>query len=99
VLDQERERLVHLLRSDHVVVIEDQQQLLRGQFVDQRRDQGLERRWRGRAEQRSDTFADSRTVRVERGHDMTPEPGRVVVPRVQRQPCDRVPAALGPVRQ
>lgn len=57
VLEQERERQVHLLRSDHVVVVQDQQGLavagLGGQLVDQRRDQALERRRRGRAEQRA----------------------------------------------
>ena len=53
VLDQERERLVHLLRANQVVVVEDEQRLVRSQIVDQRRDQALERRRGGRPEQRS----------------------------------------------
>ena len=103
VLEQERERLVHLLRSDHVVVIQDQQGLavagLGGQLVDQRRDQALERRRRGRPEQRGHPFADPGAGPVQRGHRVTPEPGRIVVPLIQRQPGSRVGAAPGPVRQ
>ena len=80
VLDQERERVVHLLRADYVVVVEDEQGLVRGQLVDQRRDQALERGWRGRAEQRGHPFADPGAGPVQRGHRVAPEPGRVVVP-------------------
>ena len=97
VLDQERKRLVHLLRVDHVVVVEDKQGLLPGQIVDQRRDQALERSRRWRAEQRSHPFAGPRTGPVQRGYRVAPEPGRVVVPRVQREPGDRVLAVPGPV--
>ena len=99
MLKQERERLVHLLRADHVIVIEDQQGLIRGQSVDQGRDQALERRRRGRPEQRGDPFGDPRACAVKRGHRMAPEPGRVVVPHIQRQPRGRVLAAPGPVSQ
>jgi hypothetical protein len=97
VLDQERERLVHLLCADHVVVVEDEHGLLPGQIVDQRRDQALERRRRWRAEQRSHPFAGPRPSPVQRGHRVAPEPGRVVVPRVQREPGDRMLAVPGPV--
>ncbi len=100
VLEQECERLVHLLRADHVVVIQDKQGLLLpGQVVDQRRDQALERRRRGRPEQRGHPFAGPRAGPVQRGHRVAPEQGRVVVPRVQRQPRGRVPPAPGPVCQ
>ena len=99
VLGQERERLVHLRRADHVVIVEDQQGLIPGQVVDQRRDQPLERRRRGRTEQRRHPPAGPGAGPVERGHRVPPEPGRVVVPRVQRQPGNRPPAAPGPVRQ
>ena len=100
VLEEERERLVHLRRADHVVVIEDEPGLLlSGQVVDQRRDQSLERGRRGRAEQRGDPFAGSGEGPVQRGHRVAPEPGRVVVPCVQRQPRGRLPAVPGPVRQ
>ena len=80
VLDEERERLVHLRRADHVVIIEDQQGLVRGQPVDQRRDQALERRRRGRAEQRGHPFTGPGAGPVQRGHGVAPEPGRVVIP-------------------
>ena len=100
VLDQERERLVHLPRSDHVVIVEDKQGLLLpGQVVDQSRDQPPERRRRGRPEQRRHPFAGPGAGPVQRGHRVAPEPGRIVVPRIQRQPPDRLPAAPGPVGQ
>ena len=90
---------MHLHRADHVVIVEDEKSLLlSGQVVDQRRDQALERRRRGWPEQRGHPFADPGPRPVQRGHRVTPEPGRVVVPRVQRQPPSRMPAAPGPVR-
>jgi hypothetical protein len=42
VLGQECDRLVHLRRADHVVIVEDNHGLVRSQIVDQRRDQPLE---------------------------------------------------------
>jgi hypothetical protein len=97
VLDQECERLVHLPCADQVVIVEDEQGLLPGQIVDQRRDQALERRRRGRAEQRSHPFADPGAGPVQRGYRVMPEPGWVVIPRVQREPGDRGPGVPGPV--
>jgi hypothetical protein len=45
VLEQEPQRLVHQARADHVIVIKDEQRLIRlgGQFIDQGRHQALER--------------------------------------------------------
>ena len=104
VLEQEPERLVHQLRADHVIVIQDQQQRLicvrpAGYLVDQGRHQRLERRWRGRPEQRAHPLADSRPHPVQRGHRMPPEPGRVVVASIQRQPGHGMPAAPDPLGQ
>jgi hypothetical protein len=46
VLQQELDRIVHGPGADHVIVVEDQQDLIRGgpgaQVVDQRREQPLE---------------------------------------------------------
>ena len=83
VLDQERERLVHHRRADHVVVIEDEQGLVRGQIVDQRRDQPLERRRRGRAEQRGDPVAGPGAGPVERDHSHTSGRNLVLVVSVK----------------
>ncbi len=63
---------MHLLRADHVVIIEDQQGLLRSQLVDQRRDQPLERRRRGRSEQRGHPFSGPGAGPVQRGHRVAP---------------------------
>ena len=104
VLEQEPERLVHERRADHVIVVQDQQQRpvrvgLAGDLVDQGRHQRLERRGRGRPEQRAHPLADPRPHPVQRGHRMPPEPGRVVVAGVQRQPGHGMPAAPGPLGQ
>ncbi len=104
VLEQEPERGVHRLRADHVIVIQDQQQRLvrvrpAGHLVDQRRHQRLERRRRRRPEQRAHPLADPRPHPVQRGHRMPPEPGRVVVAGIQRQPRRRQPAAPDPLGQ
>ena len=86
-----------------MVVVEDQQQVvlagLIGQPVDQRRHQRLERHRRRRAEQRAQPLGDSGPRPVQRGDSMAPEPRRVVVARVQRQPPNRPPATAGPVGQ
>ena len=103
VLKQEPQRFVHLPRADHVIVIQDQQQLVRvrlaGYLVDQGRHQRLERRWRRRPEQRAHPLADPRPHPVQRGHRMPPEPGRIVVASIQRQPGHRVPNAPDPLGQ
>ena len=86
-----------------MIVVEDQQRLVRprlgGQFVDQDRHQPLEELRRRRAEQRAHPLADPWPHPVQRGHRITPEPGRVVIARVQRQPRGWPLAAPGPVGQ
>jgi hypothetical protein len=101
MLQQEPKRRVHCLGVDQVVVVQDQQHLARlgGELVDQGRDQPLKRRRGGRAEQRGDLLGDPRARPVQRGDHMPPEPRRVVVAAVQRQPGHRPPAAAGPVGQ
>ena len=103
VLQQERQRRVHRLGVDQVVVIEDQQHLavagLGGQLVDQRRHQPLEGCRRQRAQQQADSLPDPRAHPVQRGQRVTPEPHRVVVGCVQRQPGHRPVARRGQVGQ
>jgi hypothetical protein len=103
VLQQEFQGGVHRLGTDEVVVVQDQQHLapvgLGGQLVDQRRHQPFKRR-RGRwVEHRGDLVGEPRPYPVQRGGDMAPEPCRVVVTLVQRQPGDRPPAGLDPMGQ
>ena len=101
VLDQEPERGVHRLGVNQVVIVEHQQRLVRirpgGQFVDQRGHQPLVRRRRGRAEQRAYPFGEPRPALVQRGHTMAPEPRRVVIADVERQPRHRLLATPHPV--
>ena len=95
---------MHQRRADHVIVVQDQQQrLVRvrlvGYLVDQGRHQRLERWWRRRPEQRAHPLADPRPRPVQRGHRMPPEPGRIVIAGIQRQPGDPMPAAPDPLGQ
>ena len=86
-----------------MVVVQDQHSLavagLDGQLIDQRCQQAGERRRRGRAEQRAHPLADSWSYPVQRGHGVTPEPGRVVVALIQRQPCHWPLAVPDPIGQ
>ena len=94
---------MHRLGVDQVVVVQDQQHLavagLGGQLVDQRRHQPLEGCRRRRAQQRADPLPDPRPRPVQRGNHVPPEPHRVVVGCVQRQPGHRAVARRDPVGQ
>ena len=86
-----------------MVVIQDQPDLvvggLGGELIDQRRHQRLKRGRCRRAEQRAHPLFDSRVRPVQRGYRMPPEPGRVVVGRVQREPPGRAATVSDPVGQ
>ncbi len=104
VLKQEPKRRVHLLCVDQVVVVEDQYRLvvvtgLGGKLVDQSGHHALERRRRRRTQQGAQPPGDPWAHPVQRGNGMAPEPTRVVVARVQRQPRGRPTTAPGPVGQ
>ena len=98
VLQEELHGIMHRPGGDHVIVVEDQHGLVRGgpavQVVDQRREQPLERGRGGRPDQRADAGADPRAHLVQSGDRVPPEPGRVVVAGIQRQPRHR--ALAGP---
>jgi hypothetical protein len=85
-----------------VVVVQHQHDLLGhpGQLIDQGRHHRLERDGlQAITQQRADLPGDPRAYLIQRGGGMPPEPGRVVVALVQRQPGDRPLAAPGPVGQ
>ena len=94
VLEQEPDRRVHGVRGDQVVVVEHQQHAgqarLGHDIVDQRADQRVVGRRRRRAGQRAHPLGDARARQVQSGQHMPPEPDRVVVSRVERQPGDRL---------
>src|SRR5262249_16827478 len=95
-------RGVHLLGADQVVVVQHQQRLPGGgticQLVDQRGDHTLERLQRG-PEQLADPAADPRAGPLQRRCHIPPEPGRVIVTLIQRQPGHRPLAAARPSGQ
>jgi hypothetical protein len=100
VLEQEPERGVHRPSLDQLVVVDHQQHLARlgGQLVDQGGDQPLERRRGRRAQQRGELLGELRLHPVQGGQGVAPEPCRVVVAGVQRQPGQRPPGG-GPAGQ
>jgi hypothetical protein len=101
VLEQEQQRLVHRLRLDQVVVVEDEQRLafvsVICRIVDWSRHRPLERRQCRRAEQGDDTLGDPWARPIQRAGDKAPEPDRVVVAGVERQPPNSRCARLAPV--
>ena len=104
MLGQEQQRPVDRLRVDQVVVIEDQHHLILsglrgGQFVDQRRHQTIGGGRHERAQQRTGQLANPGACLAHRRYRVAPEPRRIVVRGVQRQPGHRPPATPGPVGQ
>jgi hypothetical protein len=103
VVEQESQGSMHRLGADQVVVIQYQRHVAGtgpfGQLVDQGRYQALERLRDRRPEQRTHPLADPGADRIQRGHRMAPEAGRVVVARIQRQPRHRLRAVPGPAGQ
>ena len=94
-------RPVHLGRLDHVVVVDHQRHVLgrRGELVHQRGDGGRERGGRRAGHDRTDAVGHAGAHAVERGRDVAPEPHRVVVARVERQPRHRPPVGVRPIGQ
>ena len=86
-----------------MIIIEDQQHLAvsgrSGKVVDQRRHQPIEGRRGGRPKQRGDPRSDPRPCLVQRRDSMAPEPRRIAISAVQRQPADRSATTPGPVSQ
>jgi hypothetical protein len=101
VLQQEAERLVDRLGLDQVVVVQHQHDRLgrTGQLVDHHGRDRLARTGLRALQEPGGLLGNPRGDRVQRGGDVAPEPHRVVVSLVQRQPGHRPPAASGPVGQ
>ena len=90
VLDQEGHRLVDLRRFDDVVVVEHQHQVTADglQVVEQRGDDGIDRRLRG-VEAALGRGSGVRVDGPQCRHDVGPEQRRVVVTAIEREPCRR----------
>ena len=103
VIEQEPDRCLHAVRADQVVVVEYQQHVglarLGHDVVDQRADQRVVGRRGRRTRQRAHPLGDARAHHVESGQHVTPEPHRVVVSAVERQPGGRLGHAPDPLRQ
>ena len=87
VIEQERHRFVHVGGLDDVVVVEHEDELARdhAEVVHERGDDGRRRR-RGRLQDGHRAGRGVRDGGADGRHDVRPEPGRVVVTDVERQP-------------
>ena len=85
---------------DQLVVVQDQHHLLGlgDQIVDQHGQHRLQRRLAA-LEQGIDPLTDPGPQLVQGGGDIAPEPRRVTVAGIQRQPGHRLPSAPSPIAQ
>jgi len=88
VLQEEGHPVADIIGVGQVVVVEDQPDVARccGELVEQRREHKIGRHGGGPDEFQR-TRADAGNRRLERGHDVCPEPRGLVVRWVQRHPC------------
>jgi hypothetical protein len=91
VVEEERDRLVNLGALDQVPVVEDEDERIADwlQLVDQRRQDALEQRRSRSREQREGLGADIGLDRADRLDGVRPEPDRIVVPGIDREPGER----------
>jgi hypothetical protein len=87
-------------RLDQVVIVEDQRERLRPglELVGEGGHHDLAADHAGRCQKWKYLLGEAAARTVERA-DHTPEPDRVVVLRIEREPCDRPVCARGPVGQ
>ncbi len=98
VFDEESQGLIDRLGIDRVVVIQDEQKVLRdgGNFVEQGGQNGFDLQRLGGLERSQQPLANSRLDRLQRFYQVRDEPRRIVIPLIQRQPGDRLPATCDP---
>ena len=98
VLDQEGEGIVDRFGIDNVVVVEDEDEIVRdgGDFVEQGRQDRFGRRGPRGSEDPQHAFSDIRRDRPQSSDEVSQKARGLVVPFVQRQPGGRSPAAGDP---
>ena len=98
VFDEESQGLIDRLGIDRVVVIQDEQKVLRdgGNFVEQGDQNGFDLQRLGGLERSQQPLANSRLDRLQRFYQVRDEPRRIVIPLIQRQPGDRLFATCDP---
>ena len=98
VFDEESQGLIDRLGIDRVIIIKDEQKVLRdgGNFVEQGGQNGFDLQRLGGLERSQQPLANSRLDRLQRGDQVRDEPRRIVIPLIQRQPGDRPPATGDP---
>jgi hypothetical protein len=96
VLEQEGEGIVNGSGIDEVVVVEDDNEIVRDgvNFVEQGCQDSFGRRWLGGLERAQHPFSDIRRDRPQGGDEVSQKARGVVIPFVQRQPGGR-PTATG----
>ncbi|HEV2745286.1 MAG TPA: hypothetical protein VGV91_19180 [Rubrobacter sp.] len=99
MLEQERYGVVDGAGLDRVVVVEDEREIFgyRGDFVDERRKNRLDGRRLGRMEGLEGILSDAGPQATKSGYQVRQKTPEVVIPLVQRDPCNRQPALEAPL--
>ena len=88
VLEQKGEGIVNRSGIDHVVVVEDEDEIVRdgGDFIEQGRQDRFGRRWLRGLEHTQHPFSNIRRNRLQSSDEVSQKACGVVIPFVQRQP-------------
>ena len=100
VLEQKGEGIVDRSGIDHVVVVKDEDEIVRdgGDFVEQGRQDRFGRRWLRGLERTQHPCSNLRRNRLQGGDEVGQKAGGVVIPFVQRQPGGRSRRNRRPIR-
>ena len=100
VFDEESQGLIDRLGIDRVVVIQDEQKVLRdgGNFVEQGGQNGFDLQRLGGLERSQQPLPNSRLDRLQRFYQVRDEARRIVIPFIQRQPGNRSSRNRRPIR-
>ena len=98
VFDEESQGLIDRLGLDRVVVIQDEQKVLRdgGNVVEQAGQNNFDLQLLGGLERSQQSLANSRLDCLQRFYQVGDEPRWIVVSFIQRQPCNWHPAVGDP---
>ena len=98
VLEQKGEGFVNRFGINHMVVVQDEDEIVRdgGDFIEQGCQNRFDWRWLRGLEHTQHPFSNIRRNRLQSSDEVSQKAGGVVIPFVQRQPGDRSPATGDP---
>ena len=100
MLEQKGEGMVNRFGIKHVVVVQDEDEMVwdGGDFIEQGRQNRFGWRWLRGLEHTQHPCSNSRRNRLQSSDEVGQKAGGVVIPFVQRQPGDRSRAIRRPIR-